>query len=203
VDWGVPVLTAVTVGALAWLFSRQINFVLGWTFRLFNQGFDASTRLYTRSVGMLLRVSLLVLAIYGGLLALTYWGFTATPTGFIPGQDKGFLLVNVQLPDSASLERTQKVMKRLEDIAGRTPGVKHTVGIAGQSLLLNANAPNFGAMYVMLDDFPDRREAHLSADAIADKLREQFEEENDDGLVQIFAAPPVEGLGTAGGFKIV
>ena len=78
---------------------------------------------------MLLRVSVLVLVVYGGLLGLTYWGFIRTPTGFIPAQDKGYLLVNVQLPDSASLERTERVMQRIEEIAAaRSPGVKHTRG---------------------------------------------------------------------------
>ncbi len=72
---------------------------------------------------------------------LTYGSFQATPKGFIPPQDKGYLLVNVRLPDSASVQRTQKVMQRIEEIAGKTPGIKHTVSIAGQSILLNANAP--------------------------------------------------------------
>ena len=85
---------------------------MGWCFFLFNKGFDAATGVYTRIVGGLLRVSVLVLVLYGGLLGLTYWGFTHTPTGFIPSQDKGYLLVNVQLPDSSSLERTQEVMRR-------------------------------------------------------------------------------------------
>ena len=85
----------------------------------------------------------------------------ATPTGFIPQQDKGYLLVNVRLPDSASLDRTEQVMQRIEKTAGKSPGVKHTVAIAGQSVLLGANAPNFGTMYVMLDDFHHRAQGAL------------------------------------------
>ena len=131
---------------------------MGWTFFQFNRAFDAATGIYARVVSGLLRVSLLVLAIYGGLLVLTYWGFTRTPTGFIPAQDKGYLLVNVQLPDSSSLERTEAVMKHVEEVTGKLPGVTHTLAIAGQSILMNANAPNFGAMYVMLDDFHHRAE---------------------------------------------
>src|SRR5207244_6657515 len=130
--------------------------LLGWSFRVFNQGFDHATGTYTRTVGVLLRVSPVVLVVYGGLLWLTWWSFEKTPTGFIPQQDKGYLLVNVQLPDAASVGRTQDVMHRIEAIAGQSPGVRHTVAIAGQSILLNANAPNFGAMYVMLDDFHRR-----------------------------------------------
>ena len=83
-----------------------------------------------------------------------------TPTGFVPQQDKGYLLLNVQLPDSASTERTQRVMARIETLARETPGVAHTVGVSGQSLLLNANAPNLGSLYVMLDEF-----AHASRPA--------------------------------------
>ena len=88
---------------------------------------------------------------------LTYWEFTRVPTGFVPQQDKGYLLLNVQLPDSASVERTQKVMAHIETMARDTPGVAHTVGISGQSLILNANAPNLGSMYVMLKEFAERR----------------------------------------------
>ena len=102
--------------------SGVLNRVFGWIFYLFNKAFDAATSLYTRMVGGLLRVSVLVLLLYGGLLGLTYWGFTRTPTGFIPPQDKGYLLVNVQLPDSSSLERTQKVMSDVERLASKLAG---------------------------------------------------------------------------------
>ena len=98
--------------------SWPLNRILGWCFYVFNKGFDAATSVYTRVVGGLLRVSVLVLVLYGGLLGFTYWGFTHTPTGFIPSQDKGYLLVNVQLPDSSSLERTQDVMGSIGKLAG-------------------------------------------------------------------------------------
>jgi hydrophobe/amphiphile efflux-1 (HAE1) family protein len=185
------------------LFGRPLNRLLGEFFRLFNRGFGAATTAYTRAVGGLLRVSVLVLLVYGGLLYLTWWGFTRTPTGFIPQQDKGYLLVNVQLPDAASVERTRAVMRRVEEIAGQTSGVRHTVGISGQSLLLNANAPNFGSMYVMLADFHERTDPDLSGDAIAARLQERLQDEVVEAATQVFGAPPVEGLGTAGGFKVV
>jgi hydrophobe/amphiphile efflux-1 (HAE1) family protein len=194
----------VLAGAVAgWIVGGPLNLVLGWSFRAFNAGFNWATRAYTRAVGKLLRVSFLVLVVYGGLLALTYFSFVRTPKGFIPPQDKGYLLVNVQLPDSASMERTARVMHDIEAIAGRTPGVKHTVAIAGQSVLLNANAPNFGAMYLMLDDFHRRTKPDLSGDALALKLQSTLQAKIGDGLVNVFGAPPVEGLGTAGGFKLV
>jgi multidrug efflux pump len=194
---------AVLATLVGVLLRRPVNGQLGWSFRLFNRGFDHSTNVYTRSVSGLLRVAPLVLLVYGGLMALTWWGFQRTPTGFIPQQDKGYLLVNVQLPDAASVGRTEQVVRQIEKIAKDTPGVKHTVAIAGQSTLLGANASNFGSLYLMLDDFDHRTKQELSSEAIAASLEERLQREVPRAIVNIFGAPPVEGLGTAGGFKIV
>jgi multidrug efflux pump len=202
--WWVGIAIGALVGWAAGRFAEtQINQVLGWFFPRFNRGFAAATERYTTSVGRMLCTSGIVLVVYGGLIALTYFGFTHTPTGFIPPQDKGYLLVNVQLPDAASVGRTEEVMRQIDAIAGATEGVSHTVALAGQSLLVNANAPNFGSMYVMLADFHRRRGRGLSGDEIAGKLRREFREQIGDGLIDVFGAPPVEGLSTAGGFKIV
>ncbi len=202
--WWLVAAMAVAAGAIAGRLSAgPLNAILGRSFRLFNVGFNHVTNAYTRAVGWTLRISVLVLVVYGGLLGLTYWGFVRSPSGFIPMQDKGYLLVNVQLPDAASLERTEQVMRHIEDIARHDPGVEHTVAIAGQSILLGANAPNFGAMYIMLKDFHERTGEGLSADTIARRLQQHFQTEIRGGLVNIFGAPPVDGLGTAGGFKIV
>jgi multidrug efflux pump subunit AcrB len=195
---------AVAIGALVLLaVSKPLNHLLRWIFWAFNRAFDYSTAVYTRLVGVSLRLSVPVLLIYGGLLYLTWWSFSATPTGFIPQQDKGYLLVNVQLPDSSSVQRTQDVMAKIEKLALETQGVHDTVAIAGQSLLLGANAPNYGAMYVMLDDFHHRLGPGLSGDEIAATLQERFRKEIRVGLINVFGAPPIEGLGTAGGFKII
>jgi multidrug efflux pump len=134
---------------------------------------------------------------------MTWWGFTHTPAGFIPAQDKGYLLVNVQLPDASAVGRTEEVVQRIEQIARETPGVGNTVAISGQSILLNANAPNFGALYLMLTDFDHRTSRDLSGEAIAAALQKRFRAEVPEASVNIFGAPPVEGLGTAGGIKIV
>ncbi|HMB06435.1 MAG TPA: efflux RND transporter permease subunit, partial [Isosphaeraceae bacterium] len=201
--WAAMALAMAVGAGLGWLVGRPLGRLLGGSFRLFNAGFQYSTGIYTRLVGGLLRVSVIVLLVYGGLLYMTYWGFMQAPSGFIPTQDKGYLLVNVQMPDSTSVEKTQQVMNRIEEIAIRIPGVRHTVAIAGQSLLLNANAPNFGSMYVMLDDFHHRTRPDRSGDAIAAKLSDAFQEEVEDGKIGVFGAPPVEGLGTVGGFKLV
>src|SRR5262249_33184328 len=201
--WSFQVAGALLGAVVAWFVSRPLNRLMGACFRAFNQGFNRATGGYVRLVGGLLRVSVIVLVVYGGLLALTYFGFAYSPKGFIPAQDKGYLLVNVQLPDSASIQRTEQVMHRIEAIARKTPGVKHTVAVAGQSILLNANAPNFGAMFVMLSDFHERTAHGLSADASAVRLQELLKKETGEGLIKVFGAPPLEGLGTAGGFKTV
>jgi multidrug efflux pump subunit AcrB len=194
---------AVAGGAIGWLLIRPVNAVLGCLFRGFNHLFDRMTAVYGRLVGGVLRVSAIVLMLYAGLLVLTYWQFNHAPTGFVPQQDKGYLLLNVQLPDSASVERTQRVMARIESLARNTPGVKHTVGVSGQSLLLNANAPNLGSMYIMLTEYSHRRGPKLTADAIAAELKERCQREVRGAIVSAFGAPPIDGLGTTGGFKLI
>jgi multidrug efflux pump subunit AcrB len=201
--WGPILAGALAATLVGMLLGLPLNFLLGWSFRLFNRAFDLSTTAYTRTVSGLLRVSALVVLLYGGLLALTWYGFVTTPTGFIPQQDKGYLLVNVQLPDAASVARTREAVEEIEKIALKTPGIKHTVAISGQSILLGANASNFGALYLMLEGFEHRNKPELSADAIAARLETEFQKQVPTALVNIFGAPPVEGLGTAGGFKIV
>jgi hydrophobe/amphiphile efflux-1 (HAE1) family protein len=182
---------------LTWL----MDLTLGWFFKAFNATFNFGTSVYTRIVALSLRGSLLVLAVYGGLLWLTYAEFSRVPTGFVPQQDKGYLLVNVQLPDSASVPRTREMLAKIEEIARHAEGVEHTVGISGQSLILNTNGPNLGSLYVMLKEFHDRH--GLSADAIADSLRNECRSKVRNALVSIFGAPPIDGLGTTGGFKIM
>ncbi|HZZ72413.1 MAG TPA: multidrug efflux RND transporter permease subunit [Pirellulales bacterium] len=188
---------------LGWLGSGVINRGLGGFFRGFNRMFNWLSDGYVSWVNRFLRTSALVLLLYGGLLYLTYGLFSVTPTGFIPQQDKGYLLMDVRLQDGASLNRTGAMMGQIEQLAKGVPGVSHTLAIAGQSVLSGATAANFGTMYVMLDEFHKRSHAGLSADEIADKLREKCEEAVPDGTVNIVGAPPIDGLGTAGGFKIV
>jgi hydrophobe/amphiphile efflux-1 (HAE1) family protein len=125
------------------------------------------------------------------------------PTGFIPEQDKGRLLVNVQLPDGVSVERTQEVVTKIAALAGSLPGVAHTLAVSGQSLLLQANAPNFGSLFVLLKPFDQRRVRELSDKAIAARLRKLCYAKFPEASVGVFGAPPVDGLGTAGGFKLM
>jgi len=189
-------------GLLALAFSRPINRALGVGFHLFNRGFQATANGYARMVGVLLRVCILVLLAYGGILGLTYWGFLNTPRGFIPSQDMGYLLVNIQLPDASSLERTQGVIETIEKVAHKTNGIHATVGIAGQSLLMNAYGSNFGTMFITLDGFDKRTTKDTYYEAIANKLRAALPQIT-DAEVAIFGPPPVRGVGRAGGYMIM
>ena len=183
--------------------ARFLNLTLGWFFRLFNRTFEAGTSGYAWLVGKMMRFSGIVLIGYLGLLVLTVWTFRQAPTGFIPQQDQGRLIVNVQLPDSASLERTQQAVARIEEIARRTPGVKHTVCFCGTSFLLQASSPNFASMFVVLDPFDERRKPNLVDTEIMAKMRTDWANEVKDAQVTVFGAAPVPGLGVAGGFKFL
>src|SRR5207244_7124628 len=136
--------------------SRPANAALAWLFRRFNEVFNASVAMYTRAVSGLLRVSAAVVIVYGGLLFLTWLGFTTTPTGFIPPQDKGYLLVNVQLPDAASVTRTRDAVQQSAELALSTDGVAATVGMSAQSVLMGANSSTFGALYLQPEPFDGR-----------------------------------------------
>src|SRR5207302_76624 len=127
----------------------------------------ASGRRSGRLAGLSLHASVIVLLIYGGMLGLTGWSFKETPKGFIPPQDMGYLMINVQLPDSASMERTRAVMEQIEHIAKEVPGIRHVTTVAGQSFVLNAFAPNVGSSFVNLQDYADRRDPDRSSEVIA------------------------------------
>jgi multidrug efflux pump subunit AcrB len=202
--WGLSFAPGALIGGvLGWFVIRPVNAVLGRVFLVFNRSFDRVTALYGGTVAGVLRLSVIALFLYGGLLVFTGRQFARAPMGFIPQQDKGYLILNVQLPDAAAVDRTQRVLDRIERVALSTPGVAHTLGVAGRSLILNANAPNLASMYVILKEFGERQGPGLSADAIADQLQRRCQKEVRGGLVSAFGGPPVEGLGTTGGFKLV
>jgi multidrug efflux pump len=179
-----------------------LDSTLGWFFRGFNKFFDWTINGYGRIVGILLRLSVIVLLVYGGLIALTYLGFKVVPSGFIPQQDKGYLVVNAQLPDGASLERTEDIMRRITGSVLETQGVEHAISVPGYSVLISTNLPNVGGMFVILKPFEERKgNPELSGPAIMVRLQKQFREIQEAKVV-VFGAPPVDGLGTTGGFKL-
>jgi multidrug efflux pump len=194
---------AVAGGMVGWWLIRPVNWALGHFFRGFNWTFERATQAYGNSVGWCLRLSVIVLLVYVGLIGLTGFGFTRVPTGFVPIQDRGYLVVNIQLPDSASLERTVAVTEAVEKIALDTPGVAHTVAVPGTSFVLLANSSNYGNMFIMLKPFHERRAPSLSGEAIAGRLRARLKAEVPEARVLVFVAPAVRGLGNAGGFKLM
>ena len=138
-------------------------------------------------------------------MGLTYLGFQAVPVGFIPDQDKGYLVVNVQLPDGASLDRCDAIIQQLSKIArdaSKIPGVSHTIDLPGYSILLSTNISNVGGMFVILEPFEHRKgDPERSAPAVATKLRQAFADIR-GAKVSVFGAPAIDGLGTTGGFKM-
>jgi multidrug efflux pump len=209
--WFIPGMIAGL--PFGWVLIRPVNAVLGWAFGMFNRGFDGVTAAYGWGVGRTLRLSLVVLVVYGGLLFLTYVAFKKAPTGFIPQQDQGRLIVNIQLPDSASLERTQAVVAEVEKTLHgdkndpkNYPGIKgvaHTVAFSGMSFLLQASSSNFASMFIVLDPFDKRQRPGLSDTAIMAKMRKVWGEKIKDAVVTVYGASPIPGLGSAGGFKII
>jgi multidrug efflux pump len=200
--WGAGFSPGLLVGlAVGWFLIGPVNAVLGWIFRGFNRIFDGITSAYGWTVGKLLRVSVIVLVVYVGLLGLTWWRVATAPTGFIPTQDQGYLVVNVQLPDSSSVQRTDAVLAKIDTIARGIHGVAHTVGVSGESFVTTTNAPNLGTMFVGLKPFEERTRSEYDA-VIAAQLQQQCNQEIEGALISVFRAPPIQGLGNAGGFRL-
>ncbi|MFN6402067.1 MAG: efflux RND transporter permease subunit [Planctomycetota bacterium] len=183
--------------------SKLLKVTLGWFFTLFNRFFSWSSNLYAGTVGRLITGRAVVMALYAGLLYWTYYGMTHTPTGFIPAQDKGYLLVDLRLPDSASVERTGQTLSQFEKIVKEIPGIEHTIGVTGQSFVQNAVGSNFGSMFIILDPFHDRKSIETKAQIIGAKIRQLSSKEIDEGIFSVFGPPPVDGIGSAGGFKLM
>ncbi|CAN5699352.1 efflux RND transporter permease subunit [soil metagenome] len=183
-------------------FQRLLDAVLGWFFKLFNKALDASTAGYVRLLKRAIRFSIVVLLLYVGLLWLTSRGFRAVPTGFIPQQDTGYMIAILQMPDAASVDRTDAVMKRVAKIANDTPGVQDTFAITGYSFLAGTNQSSAGSMFVVLKPFEERiGHPELSAQSIQGKLMAQYSQVQ-EGVAVVFPPPAVRGIGTAGGFKM-
>ncbi|GGZ70429.1 efflux RND transporter permease subunit [Paraglaciecola chathamensis] len=173
----------------------------GWLFNPFNRFFARLSDGYGWVVKKVLRFGLLVGVIYVGLVGLTGLQFATTPTGYVPGQDKQYLVAFAQLPDAASLDRTEEVIKEMSRIALEQPGVSNSVAFPGLSINGFTNSTNSGIVFTPLDDFADRTDPSLSAGAIAAALNQKFAA-IEDAYIAIFPPPPVQGLGTIGGFRL-
>ena len=199
-----PALAAVLLkphGAAPDRPTRVINFLFGWLFRPFNRAFEKLGNGYGVTVKKLIRGSAIVVAVYAGLMLLTQQQLAHTPTGFVPGQDKQYLVSFAQLPDAATLDRTEAVIRDMSAIVLKHPGVESAVAFPGLSINGFTNAPNAGIVFVTLKPFAERTDPGLSAGAIAGELNQQFGAIQ-EAFVAIFPPPPVMGLGTIGGFKL-
>ncbi|HEX6565859.1 MAG TPA: multidrug efflux RND transporter permease subunit [Chthoniobacterales bacterium] len=200
-----PALAALLLkgkGAKKDLLTRVFDFGAGWFFRGFNRVFGATTTGYTRVVNRLLRLSVVVLAVYAGLLFLTGYEFKTVPGGFIPTQDQGYVIILAQLPDGASLPRTDAVLEQLSNIVLKIPGVDHAVEIGGFSGLDGSTRSNAGTVFATLKPFGEREnDPARSMDAILAQVRRNVNQIT-DAFVLAFPPPPVRGVGNAGGFNL-
>ncbi len=182
--------------------TRLLDALFGrWLFTPFNRVFDKGAKGYEKVVKKLIRMSVVVAGVYLVLVGSTVGLFQAVPGGFIPQQDKQYLVAIAQLPDAASLDRTQAVVEQMQSIALKVPGVSHTVAFPGLSVNGFTNSTNSGIVFVTLEDFANRQTQSESAMAIAGALNQQFTA-IDEAFVAVFPPPPILGLGTTGGFKL-
>ena len=177
---------------------REARFI---GFRLFNRGFDRATSAYGFIISWLVRLVVLVLLVYGGLIATTGVLFNSLPTGFVPPEDQGYLFVNVQLPDAASTERTTEVMNKLNEDYKEIPGVANSLSIAGYSLLGGYAGSNLGFSIVILDPWDERTTPETRIRSIAGELKRRFDQV-ESAIIFPFSPPPIDGLGNAGGFQM-
>tara|TARA_Y100001956_G_scaffold81083_1_gene97725 strand:- start:382 stop:3465 length:3084 start_codon:yes stop_codon:yes gene_type:complete len=182
--------------------TKLLNALFGtWLFKPFNRLFDKGAQGYEKVVKKLIRMSVVVGVVYLALVGSTIGLFNSVPGGFIPQQDKQYLVAVAQLPDAASLDRTEEVIKQMQEIALEVPGVAHTVAFPGLSVNGFTNSTNSGIVFTPLDDFSERNDPSLSAFAIAMQLNQRFAA-IDEAFVAVFPPPPILGLGTTGGFKL-
>ncbi|GAA0732096.1 efflux RND transporter permease subunit [Sphingomonas japonica] len=176
--------------------------VRGWGTRFanrFNRGFEWLSTRYGRLTARAIRMIAIVGIVYIALIALTGWRFYATPTGFIPAQDQGYVIVAAQLPPGASLQRTTDVMLRAQKIALANPATENTVAFVGLDGASFSSAPNTAAMFVPLK--PHGQRPH--ADAVANELRGAFGQQISEAMLLVIPPPPVQGIGTGGGWKMM
>jgi HAE1 family hydrophobic/amphiphilic exporter-1 len=172
----------------------------GWFFRGFNAAFDRSTTGYMGMVNLLVRRTALTMVLFVGLLGLMVLGFLKVPGGFIPDEDQGYFMINAQLPDGATLERSGEVLEKINRIVETTPGVQDVITVSGYSVLDASVMPNAGAFFVILESWDERSDPSLQVMSIVDTLQPQLAGIQ-EAICFSFIPPPITGLGTAGGFE--
>jgi hydrophobe/amphiphile efflux-1 (HAE1) family protein len=200
-----PALAALLLkpqkGKKDWL-THVFDFAFGWFFKLFNRGLGNLNSGYVWLLKYVVRLAVVVLVVYAGLLCLTYLGFKNVPLGFIPQQDQGYLIAAVQLPDAASIDRTDAVLAKMEAMGQKVPGVLGTFSITGFNLLTGTNQTNTGTMFLPLKSSDERaKHPEQSAAELTGKLMGMFSQIQ-EGFCLVLQPPPVQGIGQAGGFKM-
>jgi multidrug efflux pump len=173
----------------------------GWLFRGFNTVFGRGSEAYSAGVKRVISRKTLMLAIYLALAAATVGVFKIVPSGFVPAQDKQYLIGFAQLPDGATLDRTEEVIRRMGTIMEKNPNVESTLAFPGLSINGFTNSSNSGIVFAMLKPFADRTRADQSGGAVAGQLNQEFGGIQ-DAFIMMFPPPPVQGIGTTGGFKL-
>jgi multidrug efflux pump len=199
-----PALSAILLkghGAKKDWLTRGMDFVFGPFFRVFNRAFRWSSTTYGSSVGRIISLKALAFLVYLGLLASTYFVFQRVPPGFVPTQDKMYLVSFAQLPYGATLDRTEAVIRQMSDIALKQPGVESAVSFPGLSINGFINSPSAGIVFVTLKPFEERKTPDLSGAAISHALQMKYFGIK-DAFIFILQPPPVQGLGTVAGFKL-
>ncbi|MEO6016774.1 MAG: multidrug efflux RND transporter permease subunit, partial [Polaromonas sp.] len=181
--------------------TRGMDKVFGRFFNAFNKAFGRGAENYSRGVKGAISRKAVMLGVYLVLVLATVGLFKAVPGGFVPGQDKQYLIGFAQLPDGATLDRTEDVIRRISDIAMKQPGVEHAIAFPGLSINGFTNSSNSGIVFLSLKPFEERRSKDLSAGAIAGQLNGKFGGIQ-EAFIAMFPPPPVQGLGTTGGFKL-
>jgi len=182
-------------------FQRGIDAVLGWFFRGFNRFFGWASKRYERSVGGILGRKTIVMVVYVALIGFTVFMFGKVPQGFVPTQDKQYLVGFAKLPDGASLDRTESVIRRMTDIGLKHPAVRDSVAFAGLSINGFTISPSEGIAFFGLKDFDQRHGFEESLWGTFQKLNADLQSIQ-DGFVMVFPAPAVMGLGAIGGFRL-
>jgi len=197
----ISTINALTLSpALCALFLKKETGEKFWFFKKFDQGFVWFKDRYHGLVATLTDRWKIVVGVFAVLMVCTYFLFTIVPTGFVPEEDQGYFIINVQGPEGSSLERTEETMKEVYDILVNTPGVAHVVAIAGLNFLTSASDSNTGAMFAVLEPWGKRKTYALSVFGLIDRVRKEFA--GIQGAVVVpFNAPPIQGLSSTGGFQ--
>jgi multidrug efflux pump len=183
------------------LVTRAIDFVGGWLFGAVNRVFNWTASSYANLVRRILRLVAVALILYLGLLVLTYFGFKLVPTGFIPTQDQGYLLVAAQLPDAASVQRTDAVRVKIEQALHDVPGIAHIIAINGFSVLTGSTQSNACTLFVLLKPFDSRTSPGEGLNGILAAISQKTASIQ-EATVTAFPPPPVQGIGSTGGFQL-